>query len=161
MIASCCSGLLQRETRRRQASSENPRISKSLHRPKSLHLLWEPIAARLLSKRQEIPDKDPTMKTFVLLPCSLLLVLAGPAIAQDSEQNAAPCQAQPQPQDGSQKPIDNGNNGNDGSSTKLGSCGGVLQPPPSGDQGMTQPPPDQGKTPVIKPGEVPAQPPKQ
>lgn len=51
--------------------------------------------------------------------------------------------------------------GNGISTADLGSCGGVLQPPPSGDQGMTQPPPDQGKTPVIKPGEVPVQPPKQ
>ena len=103
------------------------------------------------------------MKTFVLLPCAMLLALAGPAVAQDSDQNATPCQVQPQ--DGSQKPpaADGGSvNSDSGDLTAtLGSCGGVLQPPPSGDQGMTQPPPDEGKTPVIKPGEVPMQPPKQ
>lgn len=96
------------------------------------------------------------MKIFVLLPCTLL-ALAGSAAAQDSGQNAAPCQAQPQ--DGGNQPAPADGNGD--SSGKLGSCDGVLQPPPSGDQGITPPPPDQGKTPVIKPGEVPAQPPKQ
>ncbi|RVA67085.1 hypothetical protein, partial [Mesorhizobium sp. M7A.F.Ca.CA.001.11.2.1] len=44
---------------------------------------------------------------------------------------------------------------------KLNDCGGVLKPPPTGDQGMAAPAPDEGKTPVIKPGEVPPQPPKQ
>ena len=103
------------------------------------------------------------MKLFVFLPCALL-ALAGPAAAQDSGQGSgqgapsAPCQAQPQ--DGGQKPPP-ANDGNGNSTANLGSCDGVLQPPPSGDQGMTQPPPDQGKTPVIKPDEVPAQPPKQ
>ncbi|ESY04649.1 hypothetical protein NKK48_26060 [Mesorhizobium sp. C386A] len=100
------------------------------------------------------------MKTFPLIPCVLLLALADPAAAQDNgDRNgpAAPCQAQPQ-DDAREPPVANG--GGESTST-LGPCGGVLQPPPSGDQGMTQPPPDQGKTPVIKPGEVPAQPPKQ
>ncbi|MGX9145605.1 hypothetical protein [Mesorhizobium sp. 128a] len=99
------------------------------------------------------------MKILVFLPCALL-ALAGPAAAQDSGEGtpAVPCQAQPQ--DGGQQPPP-GDDGNGNSTTDLGSCGGVLQPPPSGDQGMTQPPPDQGKTPVIKPGEVPVQPPKQ
>jgi hypothetical protein len=99
------------------------------------------------------------MKIFVFLPCALLAAVA-PVAAQDSGQGAAPpapCQAPPQ--DGGQQPRPDSGDGN--STDKLGSCGGVLQPPPSGDQGMTQPPPDQGKTPVIKPGEVPAQPPKQ
>ncbi|TGV41581.1 hypothetical protein EN811_26190, partial [bacterium M00.F.Ca.ET.168.01.1.1] len=38
---------------------------------------------------------------------------------------------------------------------KLKPCGGVLQPPPTGDQGMAQPAPEEGNMPVIKPGEVP------
>jgi hypothetical protein len=41
---------------------------------------------------------------------------------------------------------------------KLKPCGGVLQPPPTGDQGMAQPAPEQGNTPVIRPGELPPQP---
>ena len=98
------------------------------------------------------------MKIFVFLPCALL-ALAGPAAAQDSDGTPpVPCQAQPQ--DGGQKPPA-ADDGNGSSADKLSSCDGVLQPPPTGDQGMTQPPPDQGKTPVIKPGEVPVQPPKQ
>lgn len=99
------------------------------------------------------------MKIFVFLPCALL-ALAGPAAAQDSDEGAPPAPCQAQPQDGGQQPPP-ADDGNGNSTADLGSCGGVLQPPPSGDQGMTQPPPDQGKTPVIKPGEVPVQPPKQ
>ena len=96
------------------------------------------------------------MKIFVFLPCALL-ALAGPAAAQDSGQDAPPAPCQAQPQDGGQQsPADTGDSN---SAYKLGSCDGVLQPPPSGDQGMTQPPPDQGKTPVIKPGDVAVQPP--
>jgi len=99
------------------------------------------------------------MRIFVFLPCALL-ALAGPAAAQDSGSDApsTPCQAQPQGKGQQPPPADDGSGNSAGN---LGSCDGVLRPPPSGDQGMTQPPPDQGKTPVIKPGEVPAQPPKQ
>ena len=99
------------------------------------------------------------MKIFVFLPCALL-ALAGPAAAQDSGEGTPPVPCQAQPQDGGQQPP-LADDDSDNSTANLGSCGGVLQPPPSGDQGMTQPPPDQGKTPVIKPGEVPVQPPKQ
>ena len=69
-----------------------------------------------------------------------------------------PCQAEPRvPGSANQKPAadigtDNGLTG------KLKPCGGVLQPPPTGDQGMAQPAPEQGNTPVIKPGELPPQP---
>ena len=99
------------------------------------------------------------MKIFVFLPCALL-ALAGPAAAQDSGEGSPPAPCQAQPQDGGQQPPPT-DDGNGNPADKLGSCDGVLQPPPSGDQGMTQLPPDQGKTPVIKPGEVPVQPPKQ
>ena len=95
----------------------------------------------------------------LFLPCVLgALVLAAPAAAQTAEQppvQSERCRAAPQGQDGQQKPAANS------LSDTLDNCGGVLQPPPTGDRGMTAPPPDQGKTPVIKPGEVPAQPPKQ
>lgn len=100
-----------------------------------------------------------------LLPCALLLALAGPAAAQtDDQMNAptpgGPCQAEPQGQNDGQKPSTT-SGGNGGLTGKLEPCGGVLQPPPTGDQGMAQPAPNEGRTPVIRPGEVPAQPPKQ
>jgi hypothetical protein len=104
------------------------------------------------------------MKRFALLPCALTLALAGPVAAQADDQMNAParserCQAEPQGQNGGQKPPVDASNKDDSSlSGKLDPCDGVLQPPPTGDQGMATPPPDEGNTPVIKPGEVPAQP---
>jgi len=96
-----------------------------------------------------------------------LLALALPAAAQtgtpqpDGQQ---PCQAEPdQKQDQQQKT--NGEEqtgaGKDSLTGKLAPCGGVLQPPPTGDSEAAKPAPDEGNTPIIKPGEVPPQPPKQ
>ena len=109
------------------------------------------------------------MKPLAMLPCALLLALAAPMAAQpmaaqasDQTDSQAPaqaerCQAEPQARSGAEQkpPL------NDNLTAKLDSCDGVLRPPPTGDLGMTTPPPDEGKMPVIKPGEVPAQPPKQ
>ena len=97
------------------------------------------------------------MKPLVI--ASLMLALAAPAAAQTDQQqgthNPAPqadkCRVQPD--QGKQQP------GGGDLSEKLNDCGGVLKPPATGDQGMAAPAPDVGKTPVIKPGEVPAQPP--
>ncbi|AID31172.1 hypothetical protein BFX40_26345 [Mesorhizobium sp. SEMIA 3007] len=97
------------------------------------------------------------MKPLVI--ASLMLALAAPAAAQMDQQqgtdNPAPqadkCRVQPD--QGKQQP------GGGNLSEKLNDCGGVLKPPATGDQGMATPAPDVGKTPVIKPGEVPAQPP--
>ncbi len=101
------------------------------------------------------------MKPLAIASCALVLTLSAPVAAQtDQQQNSdqqAPsdnCRAQSD-QGGSQKP-ESGD-----LSDKLDDCGGVLKPPPTGDQGMAAPAPDEGKTPVIKPGQVPAQPPKQ
>ena len=44
---------------------------------------------------------------------------------------------------------------------KLDPCNGVLQPPPTGDAEIAEPPPDTGVTPIIPPGELPEQPPSQ
>ncbi|TIT00944.1 hypothetical protein [Mesorhizobium sp.] len=110
------------------------------------------------------------MKPFAFLPSTLMLgalVLAGPVAAQTDNQTpdqapaqSGPCQAEPQ--NGQQQKPPPVNNGDNNSLTEmLDPCNGVLQPPPTGDQGMAAPPPDEGRTPVIKPGEVPAQPPKQ
>jgi hypothetical protein len=103
------------------------------------------------------------MKTLALLPCLLMATLAGPAAAQTNGQTgqapaqSTPCQAQPQDGNGQQQPKSN----NDSLSETLDPCDGVLQPPPTGDEGIAAPAPDEGKTPVIKPDEVPVQPPKQ
>jgi len=49
-----------------------------------------------------------------------------------------------------------------GSATKkLDKCGGVLQPPEINDPGLVKPAPDAGTMPVIKPGQMPEQAPKQ
>lgn len=97
------------------------------------------------------------MKPLLMLPVALML--ASPVAAQ-TQQNDNPLATQPTDKcraqtDSKQKPADKT------LSETLDNCGGVLKPPATGDQGMTTPPPAEGKTPVIKPGEVPAQPPKQ
>lgn len=92
-----------------------------------------------------------------------LLALALPAAAQTGARQPAaqqPCQADPE-----QQPKTNGEEqqgaGEDSLSGKLAPCGGVLTPPPTGDGEAAKPAPDQGNTPIIKPGEVPPQAPKQ
>ncbi|RWM20300.1 MAG: hypothetical protein EOR73_14750 [Mesorhizobium sp.] len=111
------------------------------------------------------------MKLFEFLPRTLVmgvlgsLAWAAPVAAQTDTQTqdqaraqSGPCQAQPQ--NGQQPPpVNNGDNNS--LADTLDPCNGVLQPPPTGDRGMAASPPDEGKTPVLKPGEVPAQPPKQ
>ncbi|WP_311031528.1 hypothetical protein [Mesorhizobium koreense] len=73
----------------------------------------------------------------------------GQAQDQSSREN---CQAKP----------DTKKDDRAGSATrKLGKCGGVLQPPEINDPGLVKPAPDAGEMPVIKPGEVPEQAPKQ
>ncbi|TIT28829.1 MAG: hypothetical protein E5W78_16485, partial [Mesorhizobium sp.] len=99
------------------------------------------------------------MKPFALLPSMLMLgalALAAPVAAQTDNQTpdqapAGPCQAEPQNGQQQKPPAINNS-----LTEMLDPCNGVLQPPPTGDQGMAAPPPDEGRTPVIKPGEVPA-----
>jgi hypothetical protein len=105
------------------------------------------------------------MRLLAVVPFSLMLALAMPAAAQtDQQQNdsqapqADKCQVQTE-QGAKQQPEQQ--SGSDNLTEKLSDCGGVLKPPATGDQGMAAPAPDEGKTPVIKPGEVPPQPPKQ
>lgn len=90
------------------------------------------------------------MKPLAILPFALALTLTAPARAQSEHQKPAQaekCMAQPDDQR-------NSPNGT------LDDCDGVFKPPATGDQEMTAPPPDEGKTPIIKPGQVPPQPPK-
>ena len=70
------------------------------------------------------------------------------------------------PQENCQARPDNGKQGEKGDRTgsvtkKLGKCGGVLQPPEINDPGLVKPAPDAGAMPVIKPGQLPQQAPRQ
>ncbi|TCR82434.1 hypothetical protein [Rhizobium sp. BK376] len=79
--------------------------------------------------------------------------LAGVAFAQQAPQSER-CKA---PQHQQQAKKENGEaaatNGID--SSKLADCSGILQPPATGDSGMVTPAPEDGKTPVIPPGDLP------
>jgi hypothetical protein len=105
------------------------------------------------------------MKPLPILVGAVILCTMPAAAQTDKQQpSPSPCQAEPD---------QNSNGGNDGGKTgaqmppsgdltqKLDPCNGVLKPPPTGDSGLTTPAPDQGNTPIIRPGEVPPQPPKQ
>lgn len=93
-----------------------------------------------------------------LLLGTALLWLTTAALAQ-TEAPAEPsdkCQMQT-PEDGTKKDAQP-QTGDDRSLTEtLDGCGGVLKPPPVGDGEIAEPPPDDGETPVIRPGEVPEQ----
>jgi hypothetical protein len=90
---------------------------------------------------------------FVFSLCACLSIVS-PALGQTD--NASPgqnCQANPAPGE-----TDGQASGQQPLSDKLGDCKGVLKPPPAGDREMATPPPtNDGKTPVIRPGDVPEQ----
>ena len=92
------------------------------------------------------------MKPLAIASLMLALAAAQTVQQQNPAQQADKCRVQTDP-DTKQQP------GSGNLTEKLNDCGGVLKPPATGDQGMAAPAPDEGKTPVIKPGEVPAQPP--
>ena len=116
----------------------------------------------------------------VILCSALLLALSQPAPAQTPEEPGEPaaedCQVEPD-EDGApdlseedegidpfppDEPVlpDGDSDGEDLTLTeRLAPCNGVLEPPATGDQEMTTPPPDEGETPIIRPGELPEQPP--
>lgn len=111
------------------------------------------------------------MKLFIPLLTAGGLAVAMPAAAQTNQQQSDQQGPAAMPSEGCQAKPDQDQNksaGNDSSETgtgtnlteKLDNCNGVLKPPPTGDAELTEPAPDQGKTPVIKPGEVPPQPAK-
>jgi hypothetical protein len=84
---------------------------------------------------------------------------AGPAKPNQNDQSRSAqenCQARPD-----QKKSDQSGDKTGSITRKLGKCGGVLQPPDVNDQGLVKPAPDTGEMPVIKPGQVPEQTPKQ
>lgn len=65
-----------------------------------------------------------------------------------------PCLVEPNPEQGAAPKDDKE------LTEKLDRCNGVLQPPPTADREIEEPPPDTGKTPVIPPGELPEQQPE-
>ncbi|WP_224544635.1 hypothetical protein [Mesorhizobium sp. CA16] len=94
-----------------------------------------------------------------LLIAVVTLIPALPAMAQNvaqpNDQQAQNCQAKPDANDQQQKQKQQADT--DELSKKLGNCGGVLKPPPTGDKNATPPPPTGSDMPVIKPGEIPPQ----
>lgn len=90
-------------------------------------------------------------------------VLSQPALSQtqqDPDLNIVPpaedCRVVPEEQKA--EGDDDGQDGAQGSlSGKLDKCGSVLAPPPVGDAGIVDPPPDVGRTPVIPPSDLPEQ----
>lgn len=107
--------------------------------------------------------KQSFIKPLALALGAAALTLAGTALADTADEKGMPsaqepCQAQPaQPQENGGKNTGQSGTGADSLSETLAPCGGVLAPPPTGDGEMSTPAPDEGRTPVIKPGEVPAQ----
>lgn len=102
-----------------------------------------------------------TMKIHLV---TALLVLATPvAYAQDADINPPPekCRAAPDGE-GATTPADptKPSASPDSLTDTLADCNGVLAPPPTGDQGIAEPAPNTGETPVIKPDELPQQPPQ-
>ncbi|MDX8442233.1 hypothetical protein [Mesorhizobium australafricanum] len=97
-----------------------------------------------------------------LLIAALALIPALPAAAQTAAQpndlQAQNCQAKPDANDQQQKQKQQAET--DELSKQLTNCGGVLKPPPTGDQNAMAPPPTGSEMPVIKPGEVPPQTPQ-
>ncbi|WP_315927008.1 hypothetical protein [Mesorhizobium sp. SP-1A] len=105
------------------------------------------------------------MKFLILLCGAAVISLGTPASAQEpspapdrSQQPSARCQAKPQDQTGKSKNGDASKAQPSDPGDQLSDCSGVLKPPPTGDT-MAAPPPAKGNTPIIRPGEVPQQPP--
>jgi hypothetical protein len=92
-----------------------------------------------------------------LLIAALTLTAMLPAAAQTAkpDQQTQNCQAKPDTNGQQQKQKQEA--ATDELSKQLGDCGGVLKPPPTGDDNAATPPPTGSEMPVIKPGEVPPQ----
>ena len=100
------------------------------------------------------------MKPITIFVATVGMGLASAAAAQtndgETKKPVENCQVQPDEKSGqSAQP-----GSNDSLTQTLNPCDGVLKPPATGDKGLTEPPPDAGETPVIRPGEVPQQPAK-
>lgn len=104
----------------------------------------------------------------LMLAVAAMLAWAGPAVAGETSADAPPaagCRAEPvEPalpsgEANAGPHADGGTAAPDSLTETLEPCDGVLVPPRVGDYGMTAPPPAEGRTPVIRPGDIPDQPP--
>jgi len=98
------------------------------------------------------------MKTLSATALAILFTtLTAAAQTNAPSPSASPCQAQPD-QDRAGVVTDEDAVEQSGDLTaKLAPCDGVLEPPDTGDDKMTEPGPDEGNTPIIKPRELPQQ----
>lgn len=97
------------------------------------------------------------MHSGLILIFPALVLLSVPAVAQENGQQKPrgdDCRVLPD-----QPPAAPGREeaGPDTLSKKLDDCNGVLKPPPTGDSEIAEPPPEGGRTPVIRPEDLPQQ----
>ena len=107
------------------------------------------------------------MKSISEFSGALLITLALIATAQAEKKTQTqaplpstnPCQVKPDDETANQAQNEShGSDQTDNLSRTLEPCDGVLKPPPTDDREMATPPPAEGKTPIIRPGEIPQQP---
>lgn len=101
----------------------------------------------------------------LVLAVAAMLAWAAPAAADDAPtgmRTAEKCRAEPvdptRPSDEAEPDPDADRSAGDSLTDTLQPCNGVLVPPRIGDDGMTAPPPAEGRTPVIRPRDIPDQP---
>src|SRR5690606_26366384 len=118
--------------------------------------LWEPNVPRGLPFGRL--RKEARMKTLSATALAILFTTLTAAAQNNApSQSASPCQAQPD-QDSAGAVTDEDAVEQSGDLTaKLAPCDGVLEPPDTGDDKMTEPAPDEGNTPIIKARELPQQ----
>lgn len=98
---------------------------------------------------------------ILIFALSLVLASGLAASAQTTDQalgqQSQDCQAQPDSKTPQDKDAQPRKPRSDDLSGSLKPCGGVLTPPPTGDNNAATPPATGGDMPVIKPGQVPPQ----
>jgi hypothetical protein len=93
-------------------------------------------------------------KLLAMVPAAMVAILQlQPVSASAQDQQAQPCQAQPDKPGNS--PDATPKSDMTSKESKLGGCNGVLTPPTVGDPELVKPAPDVGKMPVIPPRAVP------
>ena len=107
---------------------------------------WNHFACLSLERTGDRP------RIHLTLLVGVSLVLTNQSVAQTAVTTEDKCQAQTQTEE------------DDATATKrsltetLDECNGILIPPPTGDEEVTEPAPNVGETPVIRPDEIPEQP---
>lgn len=106
-----------------------------------------------------------TKAPFALVAAAVLLAATAPAKAEGAQLGTPlPEKCRAEPADPSQPPSGERSDGAakdvpadapDTLTETLEPCNGVLAPPPVGDDGIAEPPPAQGRTPVIRPDDLP------